>query len=111
MKFTYRPSKGFVISILIILFIVFLSFVLDLYFYERQSSRRIEQEGKLVTKELTLNVETFLREIEASPTGRQNRFLPVPRTILSRSWIESSNSSTQYPISEFFSCPTPTTKV
>jgi hypothetical protein len=64
MKFTYRPSKGFVISILIILFIVFLSFVLDLYFYERQSSRRIEQEGKLVTKELTLNVETFLREIE-----------------------------------------------
>lgn len=64
MKFTYRPSNGFVISILIILFIVFLCFVLDLYFYERQSSRRIEQEGKLVTKELTLNVETFLREIE-----------------------------------------------
>lgn len=65
MKFTYRPSNSFIISILIILFIVFLCFVLDLYFYERHSTRQIEQEGKLVTKELTISVETYLRDIES----------------------------------------------
>lgn len=73
MSFKYRPSNDFLISILVILFIVLLCFVLDLYLYERHNSDQIRKEGKIITQELNLNVEMFLKDVEAVADGFTDR--------------------------------------
>ena len=57
-------SNDFIISILVILFLVFLYFLFDLLVFERLNSNRIQEEGKQVTKELNINAEILLNEIE-----------------------------------------------
>ncbi|MGB2691395.1 MAG: hypothetical protein WBC96_02765 [Thermodesulfobacteriota bacterium] len=59
-----KVSKDFIISILVILFLVFLYFAFDLYLYERHNSNQIIKQGQLATKELDINAEVFLKEIE-----------------------------------------------
>lgn len=57
-------SNDFIISILVILFLVFLYFLFDLLVFERLNSNQIQEEGKQVTKELNINAEILLNEIE-----------------------------------------------
>ncbi|GJM16205.1 MAG: hypothetical protein DHS20C13_15320 [Thermodesulfobacteriota bacterium] len=59
-----RFSNDFIISILAILFLICLYFVFDLLLSERQNSNKIVDEGRQATKELNINTEIFLKEIE-----------------------------------------------
>lgn len=60
----FKISNDFIISILVILFLVFLYLLFDLFLYERLNSNQIKEEGRLASKELNVNVEIFLKEIE-----------------------------------------------
>ena len=60
----FKLSNDFIISILVILFLLFLYFLFDLFLYERLNSNQIKEEGRLASKELNVNVEIFLKEIE-----------------------------------------------
>lgn len=60
----FRVSNHFIISILIIIFLVFLYFIFDLFLFERQNTNKIIEEGVVSTRELDIDFEIFLKEIE-----------------------------------------------
>lgn len=57
-------SNHFIISILVILFLIFLYFVFDLFLYQQQNSNQIIQKGQQATKELNIQTESILKEIQ-----------------------------------------------
>lgn len=61
---TIKVSKDFIISILVILFLVLLYFAFDLYLYVQHNSNQIIEKGQLATKELDIHAEVFLKGIE-----------------------------------------------
>lgn len=60
----FRVSNHFIISILIILFLIFIYLILDLFLFESQNTNKIIDEGEVTTKELDIDIEIFLKEIE-----------------------------------------------